>query len=69
MIIFLRMLVRKVIYSILNLFDLHKEKIPNLLIQIFKKHPNFLRKDKQRIRVCVNEIIRYLGLIDHLIEV
>ena len=62
------MLVRKVIYSILNLFDHHKEKIPNLFLQIFKKHPNFLRKDKQRIRVCVNEIIRYLGLIDHLIE-
>ena len=68
-IIFLRMLVRKVIFSILNLFDHHKEKIPNLFLQIFKKYPNFLRKDKQRIRVCVNEIIRYLGLIDHLIEV
>ncbi len=68
-IIFLRMLVRKVIFSILNLFDHHKEKIPNLFLQIFKKHPKLLRKDKQRIRVCVNEIIRYLGLIDHLIEV
>ena len=68
-IIFLGMLVRKVIFSILNLFDHHKEKIPNLFLQIFKKYPNFLRKDKQRIRVCVNEIIRYLGLIDHLIEV
>ena len=68
-IIFLRMIVRKVIYSILNLFDHHKEKIPNLFLQKFKKHPHLSRKDKQRIRVCINEIIRYLGLIDHLIEV
>ena len=68
-IIFLSMLVRKVIYSILNLFDQHKEKIPNLFFKKFKKHPHLPRKDKQRIRVCVNEIVRYLGLIDHLIEV
>ena len=62
------MLVRKVIYSILNLFDHHKEKIPNLFLQKFKKYPNLSIKDKQRIRVCINEIIRYLGLIDYLIE-
>ena len=62
------MLVRKVIYSILNLFDHHKEKIPYLFRQKFKKHPHLLREDKHRIRVCINEIIRYLGLIDHLIE-
>ena len=49
-------------------FDYHKEKIPNLFLQIFKKHPDLLRIDKQRIRACINEIIRYLGLIDHLIE-
>ena len=67
-IIFLRMLVRKVIFSILNLFDNHKEKIPNLFLQKFKKYPHLSRKDKQRIRVCINEIIRYLGLIDYLIE-
>ena len=62
------MIVRKVIYSILNLFDLHKEKIPNLILQKFKKYPHLSRKDKHRIRACINEIIRYLGLIDHLIE-
>ena len=62
------MLVRKVIYSILNLFDNHKEKIPKLLLQKFKKHPQFSIRDKQRIRICINEIIRYLGLIDYLIE-
>ena len=63
------MIVRKVIYSVLNLFDYRKEKIPNLLLQKFKKHTHLSRKDKHRIRVCINEIIRYLGLIDHLIEV
>ena len=63
------MLVRKIIYLILDLFDQHKEKIPNLFLKKFKKYPQLLKKDKQRIRVCVNEIIRYLGLIDHLIEV
>ena len=63
------MIVRKVIYSILNSFDHRKEKIPNLFLQKFKKYSHLSRKDKHRIRVCINEIIRYLGLIDHLIEV
>ena len=63
------MIVRKVIYSILNSFDHRKEKIPNLFFQKFKKYSHLSRKDKHRIRVCINEIIRYLGLIDHLIEV
>jgi len=62
------MTVRKVIYSILNSFDHSKEKIPNLFFQKFKKYSNLSRKDKHRIRVCIIEIIRYLGLIDHLIE-
>ncbi len=68
-IIYLRMLIRNIIYSILNLFDYHKEKIPTLLLQKFKKTPHLSRRDKQRIRVCINEIIRYLGIIDYLIEV
>jgi len=63
------MIIRKVIYSILNSFDHRKEKIPNLFLQKFKKYSHLSRKDKHRIRVCINEIIRYLGLIDHLIEV
>tara|TARA_Y100000768_G_scaffold331885_1_gene271266 strand:- start:173 stop:1495 length:1323 start_codon:yes stop_codon:yes gene_type:complete len=63
------MIVRKVIYSILNSFDHRKEKIPSLFFQKFKKYSHLSRKDKHRIRVCINEIIRYLGLIDHLIEV
>ena len=62
------MIIRKVIYSILNSFDHRKEKIPNLFLQKFKKYSHLSRKDKHRIRVCINEIIRYLGLIDHLIE-
>ena len=68
-IIYLRMLIRNIIYSILYLFDYHKEKIPTLLLQKFKKTPHLSRRDKQRIRVCINEIIRYLGIIDYLIEV
>ncbi len=63
------MIIRKVICSILNSFDHRKEKIPNLFLQKFKKYSHLSRKDKHRIRVCINEIIRYLGLIDHLIEV
>ena len=62
------MLVRKVIYLTLNLFAQHKEKIPNLLTNNFKKYPQLSKKDKDRVRVCVNEIIRYRGLLDHLIE-
>ena len=46
-----------------------KKKFLTFFLQKFKKHPHLSRKDKQRIRVCINEIIRYLGLIDHLIEV
>ncbi len=63
------MLVRKIIFSILNLFDQYKEKIPSLFIQKFIKHPDLPKKDKQRIRVCVNEIIRFRGLLDHVIEI
>ena len=62
------MLVRKIIFSILNLFDQNKEKIPNLVAQKFNKYPSLSKNDKHRIRVCTNEIIRYRGLIDYLIE-
>ena len=66
--IFLRMVIRKIIYSTINLFDHRKEKIPDILAQKFKKHQHLSKKDRQRIRVCCNEIIRYLGLLDYLIE-
>ena len=36
--------------------------------QVFKKYSIIFKKDKIRISVCVNEIIRYQGLLDHLIE-
>ncbi len=62
------MLIRKLIFSIIYLFDQNKEKIPNLFVKIFKKYPHLSKKDKQRIHACVNEIIRYRGLLDHLIE-
>ena len=67
-IVFLRMLIRKTIYFTLNLFDQHNEMIPLLLKQVFKKYSIIFKKDKIRISVCVNEIIRYQGLLDHLIE-
>ena len=63
------MLLRKIIYTILNLFDHHKEKIPDLFIKKFKKYPHLSNRDKLRISVCVNEIIRFRGIIDHLIEI
>ena len=67
-IIFLRMYVRKIIFLILNNFDYYKEKIPNILEKMFKKHPTISKKDKNRIRACVNEIIRLKGILDYLIE-
>ena len=62
------MLTRKIIFLILNLFDQNKEKIPNLIFQKFNKYSHLSKKDKHRIRVCLNEIIRYRGLLDYLIE-
>ncbi len=62
------MLVRKIIFSILNLFDQQKEKIPNLINQNFNKYPHLSKNDKNRVRICTNEIIRYRGIIDYLIE-
>ena len=53
------MLVRKIIFSILNLFDQQKEKIPNLIKQKFNKYPHLSKNDKNRVRICINEIIRY----------
>lgn len=59
---------RKIIFLILNDFDLYNEKIPVTFTKVFKKHPNISKKDKNRIRACVNEIIRLRGILDHLIE-
>lgn len=59
---------RKIIFLILNDFDFYNEKIPVTFTKVFKKHPNISKKDKKRIRACVNEIIRLRGILDYLIE-
>jgi len=59
---------RKIIFLILNDFDYYNEKITTTFNKVFKKYPNVSKKDKNRIRACVNEIIRLRGILDHLIE-
>ena len=59
---------RKVAYNVLNHFDSFNEKIPVLLDQSLNKHPGILKKDRNRIIVSVNEVIRFRGLLDHIIE-
>ena len=59
---------RKVAYNILNHFDSLKEKIPVLLDQSFNKYSGILKKDRNRIIVSVNQVIRFRGLLDHIIE-
>ena len=60
---------RKVAYKILNHFDSFKEKIPVLLDRSLNKHSGISNKDKNRIIVSVNEVVRFRGLLDHIIEV
>ena len=59
---------RKVAYTILNHFDSFKEKIPVLLDRSFNKHSGISNKDRNRIIASVNEVIRFRGLLDHIIE-
>ena len=59
---------RKVAYNILNQYDSFKEKIPVLLDQSFNKHSGISKKDKNRIIVSVNEVVRFRGLLDYIIE-
>ena len=59
---------RKVAYNVLNHFDSFNEKIPVLLDQSLNKHSGILKKDRNRIIVSVNEVIRFRGLLDHIIE-
>jgi len=59
---------RKVAYNILNHFDSFKEKIPVLLDQSFNKHSGISNKDRNRITASVNEVVRFRGLLDHIIE-
>ncbi len=59
---------RKVAYNILNQFDSFKEKIPVLLDKSFNKYSRISNKDKNRIIASVNEVVRYRGLLDYIIE-
>ena len=59
---------RKVAYNILNQFDSFKEKIPVLFDKSFNKYSGISNKDKNRIIASVNEVVRYRGLLDHIIE-
>ena len=59
---------RKVAYNILNQFDSFKEKIPVLLDQSFSKSSGISDKDRNRIIASVNEVVRFRGLLDHIIE-
>ena len=59
---------RKVAYNILNYFDSSKEKIPVLLDRSFNKYSGIPNKDRNRIIASVNEVVRFRGLLDHIIE-
>ena len=59
---------RKVAYNILNQFDSFKEKIPVLLDRSFNKYSGISNKDRNRIIASVNEVVRFRGLLDHIIE-
>ena len=59
---------RKVAYNILNHFDSFKEKIPVLLDRSFNKYSGISNKDRNRIIASVNEVVRFRGLLDHIIE-
>jgi len=59
---------RKVAYNILNHFDSLKEKIPVLLDRSFNKYSGISNKDRNRIIASVNEVVRFRGLLDYIIE-
>ena len=58
---------RKIALGILNNFDTKKEKVPILIKQSFK---NIIlsKNEKNRIKASVNEVIRYRGILDFVIE-
>ena len=54
--------------NILKQFDSFKEKIPVLLDQSFNKYSGISNKDRNRIIASVNEVVRFRGLLDYVIE-
>jgi 16S rRNA (cytosine967-C5)-methyltransferase len=58
---------RKIALGILNNFDTEKEKIPILIKKSFK-NKILSKNEKNRIKASVNEVIRYRGILDFVIE-
>lgn len=58
---------RKIALGILNNFDSRKEKIPVLIKQSFK-NIKLSKNEENRIKVSVNQVVRYRGILDFVIE-
>ena len=60
-------LTRKMSVDILSAFDTNNEMLPKIIDEYIKKY-KVPFSQKKRSKAAVNEIIRYRGLIDHIIE-
>ena len=59
---------RKIALSILIKFDSKKEKIPVLIKKTFNSI-KLSKNEQNRIKVSVNEVVRYRGILDFIIEI
>ena len=60
-------LTRKMTVDILSAFDTNNHRLPIIIDKCIKKY-EVPFSQKKRSKATVNEIIRYRGLIDHIIE-
>ena len=60
-------LTRKMSVDILSAFDTNNERLPKIIDEYTKKY-EVPFSQKKRSKAAVNEIIRYRGLIDHIIQ-
>tara|TARA_Y100000591_G_scaffold317062_1_gene326356 strand:+ start:300 stop:1619 length:1320 start_codon:yes stop_codon:yes gene_type:complete len=60
-------LTRKMSVDILSTFDTNNKRLPKIIDEYIKKY-DVPFSQKKRSKAAVNEIIRYRGLIDHIIE-
>ena len=60
-------LTRKMSVDILSTFDTNNKRLPKIIDEYIKKY-DVSFSQKKRSKAAVNEIIRYRGLIDHIIE-
>ena len=60
-------LTRKMSVDILSAFDSNNDRLPIIIDKYIKKY-EVPYSQKKRSKATVNEIIRYRGLIDHIIE-